>query len=406
MGRFLLYDLKRIFSSRATVILCLLVPLVVMLLFASVVAPLLITRTRVETSCVVICDDDGTDVTQDFINYVANSKAFKDLVYISKVDSLEEGQRLIDTGEASGMLYIPKDFYKDFSEGKVVTIEVFGTEFHTMESALVMVAVETALNTVGRSQNALNVIRDYLEARDVDQGEVDTFFSALTDLGIKVVSNRKAIIGQEGFVSPAGELLPAELYLSAMLAWFIALAALPLSSFSAGDFSASVLQRGLRAPGMRTRFLAARLLSGAVFLLLVAFLIFPIGLGASSIDRMFKGNAAAFFAAVLLLALTFSAMSLGLSALLKSSDAAVWVGFWLIVLFAMAGGAILPDSMLPGWAKAVGQWSPVRTAMRLLGGTVFRFDAAAYWWDMLKAGLWGVAGAVCAAAGFMRRTVA
>ena len=406
MGRFFLADLKRIFSSRATVILCLLVPMVVMLLFASVVAPLIITRARVESSCVMICDDDNTEVTQDFINYVANSKAFKGLVYISKIDTIAEGQKLIADGQATGLLHIPRGFYQDFSDGKAVTIEVFGSEFHTMEAALVMIAVETALNTVGRSQNALNVIQDYAESKGVDKGDVDALYDELMDLGIKVVSNRKSIIGQEGFVSPAGELLPADLYLSAMLAWFISLATLPLSSFSAGDFSASVLQRGLRARGMSARFLAARLMSGAVFLLLVAFLVFPIGLGASSLDRMFRGNAAAFFLAVALLALSFSAMSLGLSALLRSSDAAVWVGFWLIVLFAMAGGAILPDSMLPAWAKAVGQWSPVRAAMRLLAGTVFKFDAGAYWWDMLKAGLWGAAGAVCAGVGFTRRTAA
>jgi ABC-2 type transport system permease protein len=377
-----------------------------MLLFASVVAPLLITRARVEASCFLICDDDDTDVTRDFIDYVANSKAFKGLVYISKVETIAEGQRLIDDGQVSGMLYIPRDFYKEFSEGKNVTVDVYGNTFHTMETVLVIVAVEAALNTVGRSQNALNVIRDYAVSQVGSSGDVDVLYDELLDLGIKVVTNRKAVIGQEGFISPAGELLPAELYLSAMLAWFLSLATLPLSSFSAGDFSASVLQRGLRARGMRSRFLTARLLSGAVFLLLVTLLIFPIGLGASSLDRMFRGNTAAFFAAVMLLALSFSAISLGLSALLKSSDAAVWVGFWLIVLFAMAGGAILPDSMLPDWAKAIGQWSPVRSAMRLLAGTVFKFDAGVYWWDMLKAGLWGVVGALCAGAGFMRRSAA
>jgi hypothetical protein len=121
---------------------------------------------------------------------------------------------------------------------------------------------------------------------------------------------------------------------------------------------------------------------------------------------MFSGNTAALFAAMALLAVAFSAMSLGLAAWLRSSDAAVWVGFWLVVLFAMAGGAILPDTMLPLWAKALGQWSPVRAAMRLLAGAIFKFNAGAFWWDMLKAALWGIAGTACAILGFRRRTAA
>jgi hypothetical protein len=406
MGRFFLCDIKRIFSSRATIILCLIVPFAVMLLFASVVAPLLIERVRVQTTSFVVCDEDNTEVTKEFIDYVANSKAFKNLVYIYKVDTLEEGQHLIDTNQVSGMLHVPKNLYKDMSAGKNVTLGLYGNTYHTLECSLVLVAVETALNTVGRAQNALDAVRDYAVSFGAGEDDADKFYNTLLDLGIKVLADRKAMLGEEGFVSPAGEYVPAELYLSAMLAWFIALAALPLSSFSAGDFSEAVLQRGMRTGGLQIRFLTARLFSGAVFLLLVAFLVFPVGLGASSLDRIFSGSTPALFAAMGLMALSFSAMSLGLSVWTKNGDAAVWIGFWLIVLFAMAGGAILPDSMLPGWAKAVGLWSPVRAAMRLLGGAVFKFDAAAFWWDMLKIGLWGVFGTLCAVLGFRRRTAA
>ena len=406
MSRFFRCDLKRIFSSRATVILCLVVPFIVMLLFSSVVAPLLVTRSRVAASAFAICDEDKSDVTTRFIDYVANSKALKNIVYIFTVETLAEGERLIETDQVSGMLRVPPGLYEDIDAGKDVSLDVYGTTYHLLECALAVIAIQTALNTVGRAQNALNAVRDYAVSFGADKADADGFYSNLLDLGVRVLTDRKAMLGDEGFVSPAGEYLPAELYLSAMLTWFLALAALPLCAFSAGDFSASVLQRGMRSGGLRTRFLLARLLSGAVFLLLVTFLIFPVGLGASSLDRIFSGNGLALFAAMALLALSFSAMSMGLAAWMRSSDAAVWVGFWLVVLFAMAGGAILPESMLPGWAKEIGQWSPVRAAMRLLAGTVFNFSGDAFWWDMLKAGVWGAFGTACAVFGFRRRTAA
>lgn len=403
MVRFLLCDLKRIFSSRATIVLCIIVPFVVMLLFASVIAPLLITRTRVAASCFIICNDDGTDISKEFINYVANSKAFKGVVYISAVNTVQEGQELIARNEVSGMLYIPKNFYSDMSNGKNVRLEVFGDTFHTLECSLVLVAVESALNTAGRAQNALAAVRDYAVSLGADGNDAQAFYDKLLDLGIRVVTDRKAVLGQDGFISPAGDYLPSELCLSAMLAWFLALATLPLASYSAGDFSMSVLQRGMRTKGMRYKFLAARLISGAMFLLLVTLLIFPIGLTTASLNRLFNGNIAALFASMGLMAVSFSALALGLSAWMPNSEAAVWIGFWLIVIFAMAGGAILPESMLPVWVKSIGLWSPVRAAMRLLAGAVFNFSAQSFQWDMVKMGLWGIFGIIAAGAGFMRR---
>ncbi|UOO37467.1 ABC transporter permease [Oscillospiraceae bacterium CM] len=404
MGRFFRCDLKRIFTSRATVILCLVVPLVVMLLFASVLAPLLVTRARVSVSCFVICNDDGTDPSVKFIDYVANSKAFKGVVTISSVKTLDEGLSLIDADKVSGMLYIPSHFYDDLSAGKSVQLQIYGNTYHTLECALVLTAVETALNTVGRAQNALGAVRDYALSVGADAGQTDAFYNRLLDLGISVVTNRKAVLGQTGFVSAAGDYLPAELCLSAMLTWFLSLAMLPLTAFSAADFSESVLQRVVRSRGMRRKFLLARLFSGALFLLIVAFLVFPVGIGASSLTRLFSGNLLALFGAMGLLALTFSALSLSLSAWIPNRDTAVWIGFWLIVAFAAVGGAILPESMLPRWAAAVGQWSPLRAAVRLLGSTIFKFDSAAYPFDMLKTALWCLFGLAGAFTGFLRRS--
>lgn len=403
MGRFFLSDLKRIFGSRATVILCILVPFAVMLLFVSVLAPLLVTRSRVSASCFAICNDDGTDTTNQFVDFVANSKSFKDVVTIYTVDSLDEGLGLIDDGEVSGLLYVPKNFFADMGAGKDVKLDIYGNEVHKLECSMVLVAVKAALNTVGCAQNALEAMRVYAVDLGASQQDADSFYNDMLSLGIEVVTNRRAVLGEDGFVSPAGGYLPAEFCLSAMLTWFLSLAILPLAGFSAGDFSMSVLQRGMRTGGMRVRFLTARLLSGALFLLLVTLLIFPVGLGAASLDRMFKGNTAALFAAMGLMALCFSALALGLSAWMPSRDAAVWMGFWLIVAFAMASGAVLPESMLPVWVKSVGLWSPVRSAMRLLASSIFSFNAPAFRTDMLKMGLWGIAGAAAAAVGFMRR---
>ncbi len=142
-----------------------------------------------------------------------------------------------------------------------------------------------------------------------------------------------------------------------MLTWFLALAMLPLAGFSAGDFSGPVLQRGVNT-ALRLRFLGARIFSGALFLLAVMLLIFPVGLVSSNLDRIFNGSFAALLTSMLLLSVCFSALALGVAACVPNSDAAMWLGFWLIVAFSITGGTIAPESMLPSWVRSIGLWSP------------------------------------------------
>jgi hypothetical protein len=398
MGRFFLFDLKRIFLSGRTVILCIVVPLIVMLLFTTVVAPLLVTRSRVDASCFAIYNEDGTDVSKEFIDYVASSKSFEGIVYIFGVDSLEEGLELVRTQEASGLLYIPAGFYDAMSKGSDVSLDIYGSDLHILECSLVLTALETALTTAGGAQNALGLLKEDVLALGGSAEGSEELYQSMLSCGINVITNRRAVLGEDGFISPVGGYVPAEFYLSAMLTWFLALATLPLAGFSAGDFSLSVLQRGMKTRAMRAKFLSARLLSGTLFLLTVMLMIFPM-------DRIFNGNLGALFVSMGFLALCFSALALGISAWMPNSDAAMWLGFWLIIAFSLAGGTVAPESMLPGWVKDIGLWSPTRAAMRLLSTGIFSFDAASFRVDMLKTGLWGLLGAAFATVGFMRKAV-
>jgi hypothetical protein len=405
MGRFLRFDLKRIFFSGRTVVLCIVVPLIVMLLFTTVVAPLLVTRSRVAASCFAIYNEDGTQVSKDFIDFVASSESFEGIVYLFNVNSLEEGLGLVKTGEASGLLHIPPGLYDDMLNGKDVSCDIYGADMHILECSLVQTAIETALNTAGGAQNGLYALRDDVLKLGASTEGADGLYESMMDCGINVITNRRAILGEDGFISPVGGYLPAEFYLSAMLTWFLALAILPLAGFSAGDFSMSVLQRGMKTRAMRLKFLSARLISGALFLLAVMLMVFPIGIVSSSLDRLFHGNIAALFLSMGFMALCFSALALGISAWMPNRDAAMWLGFWLVIAFSLLGGTAAPESMLPGWVRNLGLWSPVRSAMRLLSTGIFNFDAAVYRVDMLKTGLWGMIGCVMAAAGFMRKAV-
>jgi hypothetical protein len=403
MARFFLFDLKRIFGSGRTVLLCIVLPLAVLLLFTTMVAPLLVTQTRVAATAFAVYNEDGTKVTRQFIDFVANAKSFQGIVSVFTVNSLEKGLRLVKNHEASGLLHIPAGFYDAMSGGRDVTMDVYGGDTNVLECSLVLTVLETALQEAGGAQNALGALHADVIRLGGSEESADGLYDAMMTCGMGAITNRQAVLGPGGFVSPTSGYLPAEFCLSAMLTWFLALALLPLAGFSAGDFSMSVLQRGMKTRSMRLRFLAARLLSGAVFLVAVMAIVFPAGAVSSGFTRFFNGNTLALCGAIFFMALCFSAIALAVSAWMPNRDAALWLAFWLIVVLSLFGGTAAPESVLPGWARAAGQWSPIRSAMRLLAGGIFNFDGAAFVTDLLKTGLWGLLGCVLAAVGFTRK---
>jgi hypothetical protein len=184
----------------------------VLLLFTTVVAPLLVTRARVEATCFAVFNEDATPVSKQFIDYVANSKSFDGIVYIFCVDSLEQGRELVRTNEASGLLYIPAGFYEAMSGGEDVTLEIYGSELNILECSLVLTAVETALNTAGGAQNALGVLRrDVLELGASEEG-ADQLYDEMLSCGIHAITNRRPCWGRMVLSLP-----PADIFRSSFI---------------------------------------------------------------------------------------------------------------------------------------------------------------------------------------------
>jgi ABC-type uncharacterized transport system permease subunit len=55
-------------------------------------------------------------------------------------------------------------------------------------------------------------------------------------------------------------------------------------------------------------------------------------------------------------------------------DAAIWFAFYLVVVFSLFGGVVLPASYLPTWMNQAGAYSPIGAVMKLTGYALFDFD--------------------------------
>jgi len=385
--RFLRFDFKRLFSGKALVLLCLLSPILVVFIFTSVVSPMIYSAKGLHFN-LAICDEDGSEAVSTFITQMLNSQALLSLVDAYPVKSTEDGLALISSGDVSVFVHVPKGLFEKMRSEQAVQVEIISTKAHALEANLTSMALTSALEIVGKSQNVMEAARQMLLEKGVSETDADRYLSDATNTAIKRYMTRREALGDGGPVSPVGEFLPVEYYISAIFVLFAALSMLPLIHFTAADSSGAILRRGLLCGIGTGRFFAARIISGGVFVFLVLTMLFPtallLKLGDAMLGGTYANNIGALALALVLTALCFSALALALAVWLPNESVALWAGFFLVLGMAAFCGALVPEGALPAWTAAIGRWLPLRASMRLLSLSLFRYDGALFVRDVLK----------------------
>jgi hypothetical protein len=386
--RFFLLDVKRIFTKKGTVILCLTLPMAVMLIFAAVAAPMLMTGKGLRYN-IAIYNEDPSEPVREFISRLVNSEALRELVSVYPVQDAKTGRRLLEQDAVSVFLHIPPDLFKNIQAGEPSKIEIIGSKAHSLEMSLLKMTLYDSLVPVGKAENmlqeAVNILSDSMEP-----SEAGALLNDITNDAIREYMNRRLVLGDRRMLSPVSEYLPVEYYLGAVFSLFAALSMLPLIGFTARDVSGSVLRRGIAAGQGTSRFFCVRVCSGMLFILLVMLTLFPtaeiLHAGSLLLGTSDSGNTFALISSILLGALCFSELAVCIGVWLPGEKSALWAGFYIAIGMAAASGALLPDVMLPEWISGAGRWMPMRALMRLISGAVFSYDPVQHTRDFLILG--------------------
>lgn len=404
--RLLLCDIKRVFAGKGTVALCILAPVVVMLLFSTIIAPLFY-RAQIAKFNIGICDQDKSKPVRAFVNQLVNSQALKDLVEVYPADSMQHGKDMVQNGDVLVFVYIPQNLFNDMRAQKPVVVDLLSAPHHQLEASLISMALSNSLSVVGKSENLLEEAQQVVLRCGASNEESVLFIQDSTEYAIAEFMNRRQILGYEGMLSPVGEYLPTDYYMGAIFALFAALAMIPLVRFTAADLSGAIIKRGGLCGHGTTSFYFARLFSGFLFVLLVLLMLLPTGVLLRAVNvtlrSVFSGNFAALAGAVLLSALCYSALSAAIAAWIPHGEAALWTTFYLVFLMAMVSGALLPEGYLPGWTREIGRFLPLRASMRSMVSALNVFNESQYALDMIKLGLWAVALTAIGFAGFRKK---
>ncbi len=398
--RFLRYDLKRIFSRRALVILLLISPVVIIFVFSTVAAPMIFTARGLHFK-LAVCDEDGSEPVREFISQLVNSQALSDLVTVYPVPTPEAGEALVLNNDVSVLVHIPAGLFEDMRAGRQVEVSIYSTPVHALEAELITMTLESSLSAVGKSQNLLESAKSLLVQKGVSQTGAEAFLDDSISIAITEYMNRREVLGKSGTVSPMGEYMPLEYYLSAVFSLFAALAILPLIHYTAADANGAILRRGLISGQGSFRFFGIRILSGMILILLVQLMVVPasalLRLADSMMGGSYHANIGAMLAAMLLSSLCYSTLAIAVGTWFPNERTALWAGFFLVLIMAAAGGAIIPSGALPDWVDSAFRYLPLRASMRALSCALFDFNNDVF---LQEAGRMGFITVVLLPAGF------
>jgi len=406
MIRFFMFDLKRILSGKRLVALLVFTPFVVLLVFSTVIAPMLFTAKDLRFN-LAIFDEDGGEAVSQFINQMVGSQALRDIITVYPVYSEELGYKLVLNDSVSVLLHIPPDLFDSMAEGQPVSIDIISTSPHALDAEIITMTLGSALSIVGQAQNILESASETLMGKGVAKDESEAFRDRATNSAIEEYINRRSAIGKTGTVSLLGDFLPVEYYLSAIFCTFAVLAMLPLVQFTARDATGAIFRRGLLCGMGSLRFFVVRLFSGAVLVLVVLAILFPAAavlrsmgyfLGLSYAQRM-----PALLLALLLTALCFSSLAACLAVWIPGEENAVWACFFLVLLMVSLGGGLIPSEGLPIWVAAIGEAFPFKAAMRSLSYALFEYNEMLFRSGVTRTALYTGLFSLAGLAGFWRK---
>jgi len=385
--RFMIYDLKRMFSGKALVLMCLLSPIIVVLVFSTIIVPMIFTAKGLHFNLAICDEDKGREVNQ-FITQMVNSKSLADMVSVYPVSTVDDGLELVEGGDVSVLVYIPQNFFADMQKGTEVKVSIISTKAHSLEATLISMTMDSSLSIVGQGQNVMEAAKYMLIEKGESQASANEYFDASMNSAINEYMNRREVLGEGGPLSLTGEYLPVEYYLAAIFSLFAALSMLPLIHFSSVDVMGAILRRGLLCGIGTIRFFLARIISGTIFIVLVQMMLFPtaalLHLAGDNLGGLYANNLLALVLAILLSSICYASLSLAIATWLPNEKTALWMGFYLVLCMAVVCGALLPESALPKWASDIGKWLPMRASMRTLSLSLFDYDQEIFWKDILK----------------------
>lgn len=359
-------DTKIILRDVKALLLLLIMPVLVISVFAVALGPMLEKTSFIEPFSIAVVDQEDSVWTGMLIAQLRNLDML-DNIYRANED---EAKRLIENNEAAAAIVIPENITDSVERWEPEQGKVIGNSQLHLQTQIVKNVAVVGSTSVSAGLAALYAINDYEYRAGVDPEQVYQDIVKANEDFINVVLARKEIF-RETRHRGAG-VSPAEYYAASLLSVFIMFSSVPCIKMLAQERKLGISARFGSAPAGGWQSIISKLvlsvvISAAQFILIGLFL----RLSSKSFGRIPAGP---FILVFLFTTIAAAAFSLLIAAIATSAASTDLIANLSILLMAIVGGSVYPLTSLPGLCKdlsalTINRWSTEGFLAILTGDT-------------------------------------
>ena len=332
-------EFLQIFRDHTTMAQIFMIPVVQLLVLANA-ATFDLKRTRV-----LVVDEDRTTVSAGLVQRLEGGRQFRVVRQVPSAADVE--QALLDR-EVTAIIHIPRRFEEDLVQRRRATVQ------------LVLNAEEGAATGIVQS-SASAILSGY--ARELDL----TLPAAPNSLG----SARAAPLDlrTQRWFNPTRNykhyMVPA-----LMVALTTIIGLLLTAQNITREYELGTLEQLNVTPMTKIQFIAAKLIPFWV----ISLVIFTIGLtiGKLVFGIPMRGNLLLVYLALMVYLVVVLGIGLWISTVTRTQQQAMFVAFFVILIFLLMGGLFTPVDSMPDWAQAVAQANPVKHFVFIMRAVLVR----------------------------------
>lgn len=347
-------DAKIIIRDVKALLLLLVMPVLVIGIFAKALGPMLERTAFIEPFSIAVVDKEDSVWTGILIAQLRNLDIL-DNIYRTDED---EARELIEKNEIAAAIVIPENITDSVERWEPEEGKVIGNSLLHLQSQLVKNVAVVGSTSVSSGLAALNAINDYEYWAGFDPSQIYQDIIDANEEFINTVLTRKEIFREtkQGRYSVS----PVEHYAASLLAVFIMFSSVPCIKMLAQERTLGISARLSAAPAGGWQSISSKLIlsvgiSTAQFLLIGFFL----KLSSKSFGRISAGPFIPVFLCTTIAAAAFSVL---IASLASSASATDLIANLSILLMAIAGGSVYPLTSLPDLCKdlsvlTINRWS-------------------------------------------------
>ena len=387
------YELKKYRQDLLTVLLVVISPPLFLLLMAHASGALEEEHGLGMPFPVGVVNLDARPEAEAVVFFLMDNEELKELFYFTLFEESDNNAEAVKIPDAAlealesdklaAIVMIPEGFSQAVARGGSMDLQFMGNYRRPLASAYTEAMLTSGAKLVTAAQSGVNTVHHFLREAGVPRSRIgETVHMSYLSFFLHAMG-RKEVLATET-VSPWGPVTPVEYYSVSLIIFFLMLGGMTVlraeegakgergghtdGSSSTGKFGAPAAPsagEGANSAGMAARLKScgissthlttASFLSALLFLALQAAVLFS--LFAVFAEGFFRGDplaivivTAAFIAAVAGLLVLVSALARG-----GANANIIW--FFIIIFMAIAGGGLIPMTLLPQWMEPLQQLS-------------------------------------------------